>query len=94
MHETYLQSVHIFNKTDTRISTSYCWFQIDVLFYLRNSLYHSRPPPVRHDAASLNSGFLAPVITGLRIEEGEKGVEYDNDGAPLVLAGSNVIVFH
>lgn len=49
---------------------------------------HPTDPPVAY-AVESEDGFKAAVITGLRVEEVEKGVTFD-DGASVVLANSPV----
>lgn len=47
------------------------------------------PPPQVEVIAPQDSDVRAAVITGLRVEEVEKGVTYD-DGASVVMAGTPV----
>lgn len=50
----------------------------------------NRSTPEDDDVVSINADFSPAVITGLRVEEADKGVTYDRDGASVVLAGAPV----
>ena len=50
----------------------------------------NRSTPEDDDVVSINADFSPAVITGLRVEEADKGVTYDGDGASVVLAGTPV----
>ena len=57
-------------------------------FQCRNRF--NRSTPEDDDVVSINADFSPAVITGLRVEEADKGVTYDGDGASVVLAGTPV----
>ena len=63
-------------------------FFYDLFSQCRNQF--NRSTSEDDDVVSINADFSPAVITGLRVEEADKGVTYDGDGAPVVLAGTEV----
>ena len=61
--------------------------------FYKPSHYYQVVPPIESETTNISkSNFRAPFIIGLRVEESDKPVAYDEENVPIVQAGTFVSI--